>query len=102
MGRRGRRYEGRRETHTGHSAGARLWRTRRRRGDPAQCDIDLRCRAAWSTVAANFAFAVEARQMEQDRHSHAHHLHALAHSNYGRAFAIGIAVNLAYLGGEAI
>src|SRR5207249_4074192 len=30
-----------------------------------------------------------------------HHSHRDAGSNYGRAFAIGIAVNLAYVGGEA-
>jgi cobalt-zinc-cadmium efflux system protein len=45
--------------------------------------------------------------MEQDRQGQAHHLHDHAHpnhgrANYGRAFAIGIAVNLAYLGGEAV
>jgi cobalt-zinc-cadmium efflux system protein len=40
--------------------------------------------------------------MAEDHHSHAHHLHGGAHQNYGHAFAIGIAVNLAYLGGEAV
>jgi len=50
--------------------------------------------------------------MEQNRQGHARHLHDHAHpnyglanygrTNYGRAFAIGIAVNLAYLGGEAV
>jgi cobalt-zinc-cadmium efflux system protein len=40
--------------------------------------------------------------MEQDRPGHLHHLHSHNHPNYGRAFAIGIAVNLAYLGGEAV
>jgi cobalt-zinc-cadmium efflux system protein len=41
--------------------------------------------------------------MEQDsRSSHTHHSHDHAPLNYGRAFAIGIAVNLAYLGGEAV
>jgi cobalt-zinc-cadmium efflux system protein len=37
-----------------------------------------------------------------DDHSHNHHRHGLAPVNYGRAFAIGIAANLAYLGGEAV
>ena len=40
--------------------------------------------------------------MAEDHHSHAHHLHAHGSPNFGRAFAIGIAVNLAYLGGEAV
>ena len=40
--------------------------------------------------------------MEQDRQSRAHHLHGSAYPNYGRAFAVGIALNLAYLGGEAV
>jgi cobalt-zinc-cadmium efflux system protein len=41
--------------------------------------------------------------MEQDsRSSQTHHSHDHAQLNYGRAFAIGIAVNLAYLGGEAV
>jgi cobalt-zinc-cadmium efflux system protein len=40
--------------------------------------------------------------MEQDHQSHVHHLHGYAYPNYGRAFAIGIAINLAYLGGEAV
>jgi cobalt-zinc-cadmium efflux system protein len=39
--------------------------------------------------------------MERD-HSHAHHAHVHGQSNYGRAFAIGITLNLAYVGGEAI
>jgi cobalt-zinc-cadmium efflux system protein len=34
--------------------------------------------------------------------SHDHHRHRNSPVNYGRAFAIGIAANLAYLGGEAI
>src|SRR5499427_2234630 len=42
------------------------------------------------------------RRMAEDHHSHAHHLHAHGSPNFGRAFAIGIAVNLAYLGGEAV
>jgi cobalt-zinc-cadmium efflux system protein len=33
---------------------------------------------------------------------HSHHRHGHPQANYGRAFAIGIAANLAYLGGEAI
>jgi cobalt-zinc-cadmium efflux system protein len=40
--------------------------------------------------------------MAEDHHSHAHHLHGHGSPNFGRAFAIGIAVNLAYLGGEAV
>ncbi len=41
--------------------------------------------------------------MEQDsRSSHTHHSHDHAQLNYGRAFAVGIALNLAYLGGEAV
>ena len=40
--------------------------------------------------------------MEQDYDSHAHHARAHVRSHYRRAFAIGIAVNLAYLGGEAV
>ena len=45
--------------------------------------------------------------MKQDRQGHARHLHDHANPNYGRAnygrvFAIGIGVNLAYLGGEAV
>jgi cobalt-zinc-cadmium efflux system protein len=35
-----------------------------------------------------------------DQRNHAHHGHG--HHNYGRAFAVGIALNLAYLGGEAV
>src|SRR5260370_3437387 len=31
-----------------------------------------------------------------------HHSHGHTQSSYGRAFAIGIALNLAYVGGEAI
>jgi cobalt-zinc-cadmium efflux system protein len=34
--------------------------------------------------------------------SHSHHRHGNSPVSYGRAFAIGIAANLAYLGGEAI
>src|SRR5438874_7009958 len=34
--------------------------------------------------------------------SHSHHRHGNSRVNYGRAFAIGIAANLAYLGGEAV
>ena len=40
--------------------------------------------------------------MVDDHHGHSHHRHGHAQANYGRAFAIGIAANLAYLGGEAI
>jgi len=40
--------------------------------------------------------------MEQDRHAHAvGHSHAHAHLDYGRAFAIGIALNLVYVVAEA-
>jgi cobalt-zinc-cadmium efflux system protein len=40
--------------------------------------------------------------MEQDRHAHAvGHSHAHARLNYGRAFAIGIALNLVYVVAEA-
>src|SRR5437764_2934085 len=34
--------------------------------------------------------------------SHSHHRHGNSPVNYGRAFAIGIAANLTYLGGEAV
>ncbi len=40
--------------------------------------------------------------MVDDHQTHSHHRHIHAEVNYGRAFAIGIAANLAYLGGEAI
>jgi cobalt-zinc-cadmium efflux system protein len=40
--------------------------------------------------------------MADDHQSHSHHQHGHAEVSYGRAFAIGIAANLAYLGGEAI
>jgi cobalt-zinc-cadmium efflux system protein len=40
--------------------------------------------------------------MEQDGHSHAHHPHGHPHPSYGRAFAIGIALNLLYVAGEAV
>jgi cobalt-zinc-cadmium efflux system protein len=40
--------------------------------------------------------------MAGDNHSHAQHAHEHAHLNYGRAFAIGIVLNLAYVGGEAV
>ncbi len=36
-------HEGRRQAHAGDPAGARLWRTRRRRRHPRQRDADLRC-----------------------------------------------------------
>jgi cobalt-zinc-cadmium efflux system protein len=38
----------------------------------------------------------------QDNHHHPHRVHEHARTNYGQAFAIGIAVNLIYLGGEAV
>jgi cobalt-zinc-cadmium efflux system protein len=40
--------------------------------------------------------------MDQDRRAGAPHPHSHAHPNYGRAFAIGIALNLLYVGGEAV
>jgi cobalt-zinc-cadmium efflux system protein len=40
--------------------------------------------------------------MEQDSHNHTHHSHGHAQLNYGRAFAIGITVNLVYVAGEAV
>ncbi len=40
--------------------------------------------------------------MEQDRQGHAPNPHDHAHLDYGRAFAIGIALNLVYVAGEAI
>ncbi len=40
--------------------------------------------------------------MVDDHQSHSHHRHGHGQLNYGRAFAIGIAANLAYLGGEAV
>src|ERR1700737_1821601 len=40
--------------------------------------------------------------MDHDRQGHVHPPHSSAHSNYGRAFAIGIALNLLYVGGEAV
>ena len=40
--------------------------------------------------------------MADDRQGHSHHQHGHAEVGYGRAFAIGIAANLAYLGGEAV
>ena len=40
--------------------------------------------------------------MKQDHQGHVRHIHDDARPNYGRAFAIGIGVNLAYLVGEAI
>ena len=40
--------------------------------------------------------------MAHDHRAHAHHAHGHGERNYGRAFAIGIALNLAYLGGEAV
>src|SRR6266478_10076428 len=40
--------------------------------------------------------------MEQDRQGHAPNPHDHAHLYYGRAFAIGIALNLVYVAGEAV
>ncbi len=40
--------------------------------------------------------------MDHEHQTHAHHPHSHAHPNYGRAFAIGIALNLLYVGGEAV
>jgi cobalt-zinc-cadmium efflux system protein len=40
--------------------------------------------------------------MVDDHQDHSHHRHGHAEVNYGRAFAIGIAANLTYLGGEAV
>jgi cobalt-zinc-cadmium efflux system protein len=40
--------------------------------------------------------------MAHDHAGHAHHAHTHAHKQYGHAFAIGIAVNLLYVAGEAI
>jgi cobalt-zinc-cadmium efflux system protein len=40
--------------------------------------------------------------VEHDHRAHAHHAHGHGARNYGRAFAIGIFLNLAYLGGEAV
>ena len=40
--------------------------------------------------------------MDHDHQGHVHPPHSSAHSNYGRAFAIGIALNLLYVGGEAV
>src|SRR3954451_6145966 len=40
--------------------------------------------------------------MADDHHSHGHHGQAHAYRNYGRAFGIGIAANLVYIGGEAV
>jgi cobalt-zinc-cadmium efflux system protein len=40
--------------------------------------------------------------MEQPHQSHGHHYHGLARQNYGRAFLVGIALNLLYVAGEAV
>jgi cobalt-zinc-cadmium efflux system protein len=40
--------------------------------------------------------------MDHDHQGHVYPPHSHAHSNYGRAFAIGIALNLLYVGGEAV
>jgi cobalt-zinc-cadmium efflux system protein len=49
------------------------------------------------------ATVAEMRDMEHAHHPHPNgHRHALAHLDYGRAFAIGIALNLLYVAGEAV
>lgn len=40
--------------------------------------------------------------MEQDGHRHTHHSHGRGQFNYGRAFFIGITLNLLYVAGEAV
>ncbi|MGH7047060.1 MAG: cation diffusion facilitator family transporter, partial [Stellaceae bacterium] len=40
--------------------------------------------------------------MQHDHSAHPHAAHAHPAADYGRAFAIGIALNLAFVGGEAI
>src|SRR5438270_8086718 len=40
--------------------------------------------------------------MTYDHQSHAHSAHRHPSASYGRAFAIGIALNLAYVAGEAV
>ena len=40
--------------------------------------------------------------MAHDHSGHAHHGHGRAHTRYGRAFAIGISLNLLYVAGEAV
>ena len=40
--------------------------------------------------------------MDQDRERQARHPHGHAHLNYGRAFRIGITLNLVYVAGEAV
>src|SRR5690242_10175384 len=40
--------------------------------------------------------------MSDDHQSHWHGAHRHSEQSFGRAFAIGIALNLAYVGGEAI
>src|SRR5712671_1704084 len=40
--------------------------------------------------------------MDHDLQGHVHPPHSHAHSNYGRAFAIGIALNITYVAGEAV
>ena len=45
-------------------------------------------------------FSADSARKVDDHHSH--HRHGHAQVNYGRAFAIGIAANLAYLGMEAV
>ena len=40
--------------------------------------------------------------MTHDHHAHAHNSHEHSQPSYGRAFAIGIALNLVYVAGEAV
>ncbi len=40
--------------------------------------------------------------MDHDHRAHAHRAHGPGRPSYGRAFAIGIGLNLAYVGGEAV
>ena len=40
--------------------------------------------------------------MTHDHHAHAHNSQGLSQPSYGRAFAIGIALNLVYVAGEAV
>jgi cobalt-zinc-cadmium efflux system protein len=40
--------------------------------------------------------------MAHNHHGHAHQPHGPTHIDYGRAFAIGISLNLAYVAGEAV
>jgi cobalt-zinc-cadmium efflux system protein len=44
----------------------------------------------------------EVRCVDHDHQAHHYEPHGHAHPNYGRAFAIGIGLNLAYVAGEAV